>query len=431
MLRPLFAALVVAIPSTARAYDIKLTSTGAPLRWRGGEIALELALADGPATPTPAESIAAAQAAVATWQHVLDGSDVTLAVEESGAAATAATGDGIPSVRWAIEEGDLGAEYGLLALTEISYSVADGAIQDADVVVNGVEFAFTVASTGCADEYDLESTLTHELGHLLGLAHSAAPDATMFATGGACETLKRDLSPDDEGGLDHLYRELPPLAVEREETETLVEAKGCAAGVGSGEGELALPVLLAFVIGLAHARRRVAIVRRTGAVGGALLALAVLAAPAAAGELRRLELADIGGRADLVVRGVVVASRPAAGGELATDSEVRVTGCFAGDCPPVVQVRRRGGEQAGRGLWVDGEAELRTGEEVILYVGKRRDGHHHVIGGVQGVLRVVRHDGLTFAVRDLRGHRVLADGAWQRGELQRVELADVRRSVEP
>jgi MYXO-CTERM domain-containing protein len=292
-----------------------------------------------------------------------------------------------------------------------------------------------VAAGGCGHEHDLESTLTHELGHLLGLGHSTEPDATMFATGTECETLKRDLSPDDEAGLDHLYRELPPLddgeeSVRDGESDGLVDAKGCAAGA-AGEGEPALPAMLILVIGLVLGRRRASPVRRAGVIGAALAMFAFLAAPAAAGELRQLELAELGGRADLVVRGVVVSSRPAAGGVLAIDSEVRVTGCLAGGCPLVVEVRRRGGEQAGRGLWVDGEAELSAGDEVVLYLRARPDGRHRVIGGVQGVLRIARRGGHTYAVRDLRGHRVLTGGAWSSGGLELFELDAVRRSLEP
>jgi hypothetical protein len=45
----------------------------------------------------------------------------------------------------------------------------DGQILDADVEINGVRFHF--ATTGAPDKTDVENTVTHELGHLMGLDH--------------------------------------------------------------------------------------------------------------------------------------------------------------------------------------------------------------------------------------------------------------------
>lgn len=52
-------------------------------------------------------------------------------------------------------------------------SPRDGAILDADIEINGVNFAITVngLSTGSGFKAELQNTLTHELGHLQGLEH--------------------------------------------------------------------------------------------------------------------------------------------------------------------------------------------------------------------------------------------------------------------
>src|SRR5262249_34975870 len=48
---------------------------------------------------------------------------------------------------------------------------------------------------------DLQNTVTHEAGHLLGLGHSTVIGATMQAsTSSTPETSKRDLAPDDQKG---------------------------------------------------------------------------------------------------------------------------------------------------------------------------------------------------------------------------------------
>jgi hypothetical protein len=413
----LFASLLV--PSPAAAFETKTTSSGQTIRWRPGVVVVVLGLGSGPDDVARPEAEAAAAAAAASWQDALEGSTVSLTLGDGGGSPVTESGDGVASLRWAMDQDDPGIDLGVLALTRISYRIADGDIEDADVVVNGAEFQWIVSPSGCADQYDLESTLAHEFGHLLGLGHPTDhPEATMFATGTACETLKRDLSDDDIDGLDHLYR---GDLVEPDQDGSVAPAI-CAAGVEPGGACALLIVLAAF-----------ALLRRTRAA----LALAVVAgliaprAPAHAAELRRLELAELGGHADLAVRGVVVANRPAPGPELATDGEMKVSECFpaAVECPDTIQVRRRGGERADRGLWVDGEAELRAGDEVILYLRAGPDGSYRVVGGVQGMLRVVRRAGVIYGLRDLRGHRVRSGGAPRPGRAELVELAAVRRSV--
>ena len=78
------------------------------------------------------------------------------------------------------------------------------AITDADIAFN-LRFKFqTVAEGGtCSNEIYLESVTTHEVGHLIGLAHSAATSALMYPSVSYC--VNKPLATDDTNGRNVLY----------------------------------------------------------------------------------------------------------------------------------------------------------------------------------------------------------------------------------
>jgi uncharacterized protein (TIGR03382 family) len=93
---------------------------------------------------------------------------------------------------------------GVIALTTTTYRRADGVIVDADVELNAAQSFFTVVDSPPCDPSaesldcvanDTQETVTHEFGHLLGLAHSPDPDSTMYAYAPVGETSKRTLDP--------------------------------------------------------------------------------------------------------------------------------------------------------------------------------------------------------------------------------------------
>ena len=81
---------------------------------------------------------------------------------------------------------------------------AAGTIIDADIELNEVDFILT-PSVATNVQMDLPNTLTHELGHFLGLDHSTDPDSTMYAEAPLRETKKRTVDEDDKAGVCELF----------------------------------------------------------------------------------------------------------------------------------------------------------------------------------------------------------------------------------
>ncbi len=151
---------------------------------------------------------------------------------------------------------------GSIALTTTTYDRDTGEVVDSDVELNGQDYTFGL--NGSAQATDIQNTMAHEAGHMLGLDHSTRSEATMYPTASPGETLKRDLAQDDIDGLCHVYPAglASPLCVARPEDDD------CSTAGGGGGALLALVGLL-----FALRRRLPAALVALGALGG-LLALA-------------------------------------------------------------------------------------------------------------------------------------------------------------
>lgn len=121
---------------------------------------------------------------------------------------------GVPAT-WTHASGEM------LALATPHYNVTTGEILDVDVEVNPtVKWSWTDPIP--ADAFDLQTVLTHAIGHMLGFAHSATPAAVMFGTldPGA---ERRTLDPDDQALVCAVY----PSSAQRLAGSGLVASTPC------------------------------------------------------------------------------------------------------------------------------------------------------------------------------------------------------------
>jgi hypothetical protein len=87
---------------------------------------------------------------------------------------------------------------GLLALTQTPTS-------DGWQVLYNASFVFDDGPGDVTDGIDLQGVATHEIGHTLGLGHSAVGGATMAPAIGGTGLGQRSLSPDDIAGIQAVY----------------------------------------------------------------------------------------------------------------------------------------------------------------------------------------------------------------------------------
>ena len=83
----------------------------------------------------------------------------------------------------------------------------DGVLLEADVVLYDGSTVFLPDYRACSGtQHYLHDTAIHELGHALGLGHSAVAEATMWPSVAACSTSLRTLAADDKAGIEALYK---------------------------------------------------------------------------------------------------------------------------------------------------------------------------------------------------------------------------------
>jgi hypothetical protein len=92
-----------------------------------------------------------------------------------------------------------------LALTTVTYGIDSAILFNAEIEINSHDHTLTTQQPAPPGAFDLQTILTHEAGHFLGLAHATNDTAVMYAYYGH---NSRELTVDDVAGVCAVY---PPL----------------------------------------------------------------------------------------------------------------------------------------------------------------------------------------------------------------------------
>lgn len=185
-----------------------------PLRWRGTTINLALSnsLRQNPNNvKSGGEIVAAVRSSLRTWEAAANIKFVTTWTDKVSISAADGKGDGTSLITIAATPENVlpfQAEAAEMPGRTRVFFNRRGEITEADIVLNPYQQFTTDGSIGT---FDFEAALTHEIGHLLGLDHSAIMAATMYARQGKNGTFSlpafapRSLSADDRAGVRSLY----------------------------------------------------------------------------------------------------------------------------------------------------------------------------------------------------------------------------------
>ena len=189
----------------ARAYTPYTTQNGTQLRWWKDGFAFVV----DDRVPEPMDPDLAFEAISQARQRWVDSSchDLTIELDGWGTCYGNKADDGINCLHWVNQPGMWPAESWLVAVTFVHFYEETGEIFDTDIAVNTQNYAFDALSECFATDthYDLQGTLTHEFGHVLGLDHSSEQNATMNQLTYTGDCVKRELSEDDVTGLCEMY----------------------------------------------------------------------------------------------------------------------------------------------------------------------------------------------------------------------------------
>ncbi|HRI04756.1 MAG TPA: matrixin family metalloprotease [Pyrinomonadaceae bacterium] len=198
-------------------------SSGAPvpgkvepqrIRWKGQVIKVAISTSltrSNPNIKIDSDVIAAIRRSFAAWQDVADIEFQIDITDKQGVSPSGVAGDGVSLITIASTPENVllfGKDAQTVSAKTRVFFNRKGFITEADIVLNPFQ---QFSTDGAYGTFDLQSTLTHEIGHLLGLKHSGVLGAAMSENLGkntSADTVdfeSRVLSESDIAAVRDLY----------------------------------------------------------------------------------------------------------------------------------------------------------------------------------------------------------------------------------
>ena len=209
-------ATIILSAAHVRSYTLQFTDSTNSIQVKWPTNTITVALSTSLSAPQSnikagSDTVGAVRRALRRWESVANLRFIVNSSELQSVSAPGTRGDGVSLITVAHTSENAapfnGAGVEMSGRTRIFSNIA-GQITEADIVLNPAQ-AFS--GDGTSGTYDLEATFTHEIGHLLGLEHSAVLGATMQPRQGRngiyelSSAAPRSLSEDDRAGVSAIY----------------------------------------------------------------------------------------------------------------------------------------------------------------------------------------------------------------------------------
>ena len=148
--------IILTFPNVAYGYTQKYTSSGRLVSWKRSQVNITVIRTDACSCPSRIEVISSLERAAATWNEIPAAPHINI-TESSGTPEW-----GIDGINGVYLVQDWPFSFRALAVTLTTYNDNTGELIDTDIIING-ELPFSLS--GERNKYDLDTVITHELGH--------------------------------------------------------------------------------------------------------------------------------------------------------------------------------------------------------------------------------------------------------------------------
>jgi hypothetical protein len=220
----LLASSLLGASAPVKPYSYQHADSGAALRWPSSNITVAFSTSlsnPGPNIKPGTDVVAIVRRALQRWALVANINFIETQTSVQSV-SPAGGGDGISVITIANTRENAEFVNGERpGRTRVFFNPANGAITEADLVINptlnGTSGGPGFSTDSTSGTFDLEATLTHEIGHFLGLDHSGVVGATMQPRQGrnffSPALTMRTLADDDRAAISALYGARTPQTV--------------------------------------------------------------------------------------------------------------------------------------------------------------------------------------------------------------------------